>query len=290
MKALVLAAGKGRRLRNSIGEISKCMIDLDGRPLLSYALDNAVKAKITEAVIVVGYKAETIMEYFGDEYQGMPLTYAFQKEQNGIIDAMESGIEALNGEDFLLLAGDELLFNPRHQEMIAEHYAKKSFITCGMVDKDDIETIKKTYTIQYNDDKIITKLVEKPQTVFNHLKGSCSCVFSGHIFDYKKDIGGGIRQYGNRSKGIRRAVTLLDEANSSCTLFCRRRPFCKRQFRRGSGTGFECNEIQKINLGDLINFWKNKGKIVRYHLVADCFVNVNFAEDLNLIRHAIGFK
>lgn len=245
MKALVLAAGKGRRLRNSIGEISKCMIDLDGRPLLSYALDNAVKAKITEAVIVVGYKAETIMEYFGDEYQGMPLTYAFQKEQNGIIDAMESGIEALNGEDFLLLAGDELLFNPRHQEMIAEHYAKKSFITCGMVDKDNIETIKKTYTIQYNDDKIITKLVEKPQTVFNHLKGSCSCVFSGHIFDYKKDIGGGV------------------SANTV--------------------TG------QK-EFGGLLHYWMRQTVPVRYFVVADRFVNVNFAEDLELALNVMKYK
>ena len=187
MKALILAAGKGRRLRDSIGEISKCMIPLAGRPLLSYVLDNAVNADITQAVIVVGYKAETIMEYFGNNYKGMPLTYVFQKEQNGIIDAMESGIAALNGEDFLLLAGDELLFNPHHREMISEHYARNSFITCGMVDKDDIETIKKTYTIEYNNDKIITKLIEKPQSAFNNLKGSCSCVFSGDVFDYKKD-------------------------------------------------------------------------------------------------------
>lgn len=245
MKALILAAGKGRRLRNSIGEISKCMINLNGRPLLSYALDNAVKAKITEAIIVVGYKAETIMEYFGNEYKGMPLTYVFQKEQNGIIDAMESGIDALNGEDFLLLAGDELLFNPHHQEMIAEHYAKKSFITCGMVDKDDIETIKKTYTIQYNDDKIITKLVEKPQTIFNNLKGSCSCVFNGHIFDYKKDKKDDVTT--NRITG-------------------------QKEF------------------GGLLHYWMRQNATTRFFVVADRFINVNFAEDLKSAEEAMEIK
>lgn len=245
MKALVLAAGKGSRLRDTIGEISKCMIPINGRPLLSYALDNAVNAGMEEAVVVVGYRADTIMEHFGSEYRGMPLKYAFQKQQNGIIDAMESGIEALNGEDFLLLAGDELLFNPRHKEMIAEHYAKKSFITCGMVDKDDVETIKKTYTILYDDDKKITKLVEKPQTVFNNLKGSCSCVFSGQVFDYKQNSGGGVPL--NRITG-------------------------------------------QMEFGGLLHYWMKQNVPVRYFVVADKFVNVNFSEDLETALNAMKCK
>lgn len=235
MKALVLAAGKGRRLRDTIGEISKCMVLINGRPLLAYALDNAIRAGIEEAVVVVGYKAGTIMEYFGNEYRGMPLKYVFQKEQNGIIDAMESAVEALNGEDFLLLAGDELLFNSRHSEMIAEHYANKSFITCGMVDKDNVETIKKTYTIQYDDDKNIIKLVEKPQTVFNNLKGSCSCVFDGRVFDYRQDIQGGVSA--NRITG-------------------------------------------QMEFGGLLHYWMKQNVPVRYFVVADRFINVNFEEDL----------
>ena len=242
MKALVLAAGKGSRLRDAIGEISKCMIPINGRPLLSYALDNAVNAGMEEAVVVVGYRADTIMDHFGSEYRGMSLKYAFQKQQNGIIDAMESGIEALNGEDFLLLAGDELLFNPRHKEMIAEHYAKKSFITCGMVDKDDVETIKKTYTILYDDDKKITKLVEKPQMVFNNLKGSCSCVFSGQVFDYKQNSKGGVQP--NRITG-------------------------------------------QMEFGGLLHYWMKQNVPVRYFVVADKFVNVNFSEDLETAKNAL---
>ena len=265
------------------------MIPIKGRPLLSYALDNAVQADIEEAVVVVGYKAETIMDYFGSEYRGMPLKYVFQKEQNGIIDAMESGIEALRGEDFLLLAGDELLFNPRHKEMIAEHYARKSFITCGMVDKDDVETIKKTYTIRYNDDKIITELVEKPQVVFNNLKGSCSCIFDGHVFDYTQNLQvGGKSERSNGTEGIRRPAALLDGAACSCTLFCRRRSLYQREFCRGPGYGIECDEMRKINLGDFVNFWRSKNKIARYFVVADQFANINFAEDLNKVRQKMG--
>ena len=245
MKALVLAAGKGRRLRDSIGEISKCMIMLNNRPLLSYVLDNAIRANITEAVIVVGYKADTIIDYFGNEYKGLPLKYVFQKNQNGIIDAMESGIDALQGEDFLLLAGDEILFNSSHKEMIAEHYAKKSFITCGVVDKDDVDTIKKTYTIQYNDDKIITNLVEKPQTIFNNLKGSCSCVFSGHVFDYKQDKS--------------------DDVITNPT------------------TG------QK-EFGGLLHYWMRHNEPIRFFVVGNKFINVNFLEDLQSAKDAMGIK
>ena len=54
MKALILAAGRGRRLGSQSGEHNKCMLPMFGRPLIEYSLENAVRAGADEIVIVVG--------------------------------------------------------------------------------------------------------------------------------------------------------------------------------------------------------------------------------------------
>ena len=100
--------------------------------------------------------------------------------------------------------------------------------------------------------------------------------------------GGGTSKQDYRTNGVRRIVALLDETKRSCALFCRRGQICECQFFRGSGNSFECHEMQKINLGDFVNFWMRQ-KTVRYYVVADRFVNVNHAEDLASAQQSIGF-
>ena len=75
MKALVLAAGRGSRLREQTEEQTKCMLPMFGKPLMQYSLENAVRAGATEVVIVVAYRAEQIINRFGIEFEGVRLQY-----------------------------------------------------------------------------------------------------------------------------------------------------------------------------------------------------------------------
>ena len=68
MKALILAAGRGRRLGVHSIEHTKCMLPLLGRPLIEYSLENAVRAGAAEIVVVVAYRAEQIINAYGIEY------------------------------------------------------------------------------------------------------------------------------------------------------------------------------------------------------------------------------
>ena len=73
MKALVLAGGRGSRLQNFTENKNKSMQEFNGRPLIEYSLQNAKRAGVDEIVIVVGYKAEQIINRFGNHYDGTPV-------------------------------------------------------------------------------------------------------------------------------------------------------------------------------------------------------------------------
>src|SRR6185503_12379355 len=64
MKAAILAAGKGTRMKELTNEIPKPMLKVQGRPILEHILTGLAGAGIREMFIVTGYKAETIEEYF----------------------------------------------------------------------------------------------------------------------------------------------------------------------------------------------------------------------------------
>jgi len=75
MKALILAAGFGRRLQPLTNEIPKAMVPVNGVPLLIASLDKIKEIGITEVVIVVGHKHEYIEKNIGNTYKGMSVIY-----------------------------------------------------------------------------------------------------------------------------------------------------------------------------------------------------------------------
>ncbi len=78
-KALILAAGKGVRLLPITTEIPKCLIKIGDKTILEYLLENFSSAGIKEAVIVVGYKKELIINKIGNSFNGMKITYCENK-------------------------------------------------------------------------------------------------------------------------------------------------------------------------------------------------------------------
>ena len=88
MKALVLAAGRGSRLEKETAESNKCMLQLFGKPLVQYSLENAVQAGVSEIVMVVGYHAENIINGFGIDFEGTRIQYVIQDDPAGLVHAI----------------------------------------------------------------------------------------------------------------------------------------------------------------------------------------------------------
>ena len=78
MKALILAAGRGKRLGDHSNERNKCMLRMFGKPLIQYSLENSVRAGASEIVVVVAYRAETIINRYGIDFQGVRVQYVIQ--------------------------------------------------------------------------------------------------------------------------------------------------------------------------------------------------------------------
>ena len=86
-KAVILAAGEGRRLRPFTETMPKVMLPVANKPLLEYVFDAVRKSGIEEIIVVVGYKKEVIMEYFKD-YKNVKITYVIQDRQLGTAHAL----------------------------------------------------------------------------------------------------------------------------------------------------------------------------------------------------------
>lgn len=112
IRAIVPAAGKGKRLQKISGDLPKAMFRVNNRPMLEVVLENLSFIEPKNVYIVVGYGKEKIMEYFGDSY-----CYTEQKEQLGTGHAVMTCAEAFR--DFegsvLVTFGDMPLF--RKEEM-----------------------------------------------------------------------------------------------------------------------------------------------------------------------------
>lgn len=114
-KAIILVAGLGSRLGPLTTTNPKCMIEVNGVPIMVNALNHLLEVGITEVVIVVGYLSEVIRERMGSNYKGMKITYI----ENPIYDKTNNmyslwlAREHLTGDDgVLLIEGDSIFELP----------------------------------------------------------------------------------------------------------------------------------------------------------------------------------
>ena len=106
MQAVILAAGKGLRLRPFTDKHPKPLIDISGQPLLEHTLAS-LPDQITEVIIVIGYLGEQIEEHFGNEWKGKTIRYVTQTELLGTGDALLRAKNLLDRQ-FLVINGDDL--------------------------------------------------------------------------------------------------------------------------------------------------------------------------------------
>lgn len=185
MKAVILAGGRGKRINDLTNGENKCLIKVKDRTILQNNIENiSMQDEIEDIIIVVGYQAEKVMHEIGNEANNKPITYCIQKEQLGLINALESAKHSLKNKDFILLLGDELIINNQYEEAIRRFYYYDYNCIIGTYNVDDIDLVKKTYTIKINDNEQIEDLVEKPAQPFNNIMGTGNIIFKKGLVDY----------------------------------------------------------------------------------------------------------
>jgi glucose-1-phosphate thymidylyltransferase long form len=124
MQAVVLAAGEGTRLRPLTEDKPKGMVEVDGKPILTHCFEQLTELGADELLVVVGYMKESIISHYGDEFQGTPITYAHQREQNGLAHALLTVEEHID-DDFMLMLGDNV-FQANLDDVVNRQYESRA--------------------------------------------------------------------------------------------------------------------------------------------------------------------
>lgn len=110
MKAIVLCAGAGTRLRPLTFARPKHLLPVAGRAVLDHVLESLAEAAIEEVVLVVGPESEHLRGFVGDGSRwGMRTEYVVQHPPRGLADAVRCAQAEVEGERFIVHLGDDLL-------------------------------------------------------------------------------------------------------------------------------------------------------------------------------------
>ena len=179
MIGIILAAGDGKRLKNSSKEdYCKPLIKVNGKRLIEYSLDNLMKLDVKKAYIVVGKEGDLIQKSLGYSYNGIQIFYVVQSIQTGLMDAFVQAINIAGCEETVILQlSDEIFYDLKIDEIkkLAESGANNFY--CGVTYEDDTEKIKKNFSVDTDNKGIIKKCIEKPLCVVNNIKGTGFCIF-----------------------------------------------------------------------------------------------------------------
>ena len=107
MKALILAGGRGKRLRPLTDKIPKSLIPINKKPLIQYTIKYLKKFEINEIIICTGYKSKQIQNFLKKKKNfGCKIEYSIETKPLGTAGAIRNAIKNLSDESFLVINGD----------------------------------------------------------------------------------------------------------------------------------------------------------------------------------------
>ena len=175
LKAVILAAGEGVRMRPLTNNRPKPLVEVGGKPLLYYTF-RALPKEVTEVAVVVGYLAEQVQEYFGTKYERFTITYVHQAEKRGTAHALGLCREFLGDGRFILLYADDLQ-SPEDVERCAAY-------PLAVLAK-EVDDPRRFGVLVPNADDTISQIVEKPEILISNLAATGVSVLDSRIFNYQ---------------------------------------------------------------------------------------------------------
>jgi NDP-sugar pyrophosphorylase family protein len=150
MKAVILAGGKGTRLKPYTTVIPKPLVPVGEKAILEILITRLQKEGVDEVFICLNHFAEIIMAFFGDGSRfGLKINYSLEEEPMGTV----APVKLINGlpEDFLVMNGDLLTDLPFH-ELFSYHlkshalltvstFTRKTKIDFGVIDVDPVSLL-----------------------------------------------------------------------------------------------------------------------------------------------------
>ena len=129
-KAVLLAAGRGTRMREMTAELPKPMLEVRGKPVLQFIVEGLRDAGVREFLIIVGYQAETVQNFFGDGSRyNIAIQYATQLVQDGTGRVVDLARNFAAQSAFVLSYGDILVDSENYKRIVDLPDNREAIIT-----------------------------------------------------------------------------------------------------------------------------------------------------------------
>lgn len=159
MKAFLLAAGKGTRLRPLTETLPKCLLPIRGTPLLEIWLANCAAAGITEVLVNVHAHTEPVKEFLRLQASGVEVRISEETELLGSAGTLKENKDFVEGEDaFFVLYGD-VLTDVDLSALLRFHREKSALATLGVY---QVADPTQCGVVTMDEDGMVKSFVEKP--------------------------------------------------------------------------------------------------------------------------------
>jgi NDP-mannose synthase len=160
MRAVILAGGKGQRLRPYTTVLPKPLMPIGDMPILEVVLRQLKAAGVTRVTMAVGYLAELMQAFFGDGRRlGLQIDYSFEEKPLGTVGPLTL-IPSLAEEDHFLMMNGDVLTTMDYRALIARHRSSGADVTIATYRRE----VKIDFgVIETGANDLLTGYVEKPR-------------------------------------------------------------------------------------------------------------------------------
>ncbi len=177
MQCVILAAGKGSRLRPLTENCPKQLVMVAGKPLLDHIVD-ALPSSIDEIILVTGYCEDQLKAHCGAEYFGRKVTYVTQVVPEGTAKALWLCKDLLKGR-FLFMFGDDIHGKDDIARVTSYSRAMLTFQT---------NTPERFGIVVRHPDGTLAEMIEKPEHPPSNLASTGVMVLDTHIFEFEVTV------------------------------------------------------------------------------------------------------
>lgn len=159
--AIILAGGKGERLRPYTNDRPKVMVEVAGKPILAWQIEWLKSYGITKFVLTVSYKYEVVQEYFGDGSKfGIQIDYSIESTPLGRGGGIKKGFKSplIAGESDIVVCNGDIITKLNLTNMIKNHLDKKVLVSLLLV-----PYISRWGVVKVDEENHITGFEEKPK-------------------------------------------------------------------------------------------------------------------------------
>lgn len=175
MKAVILAAGIGKRMLPLTQDIPKSLLRIGNQPILDYIFES-LPDEVDTVIMVVGYLENKIRRYLGSYYQGKKIRYVRQEELTGTATALLTTKDLFQkNERFMVIYGDELPIPEEIKKCLSKEY---TWLCCKSSNP------KQSGIADINAAGKIIKVIEKPENPPSDMSAAGIMVINSSIFDY----------------------------------------------------------------------------------------------------------